>query len=214
MFCPVFESTDGKSIDIQELKLIGAIGDGSETIQPIGVKGNYVGDPYTWYSKENASLFGGTKAGWYDSSANLIEFPLVLGNSVYISVTTPADGYDAIKIQTSGGVKLTAIPKTLSAGINIVGNSSPTSQDIQAFKLKYAIGDGSETIQPIGTKGNYVGDPYTWYSEENASLFGGTKAGWYDSSANLVELPYAPGQGIYISVVSDVEIEIPAATSK
>ncbi len=199
-------------MDIQELKLLGAAGEGSEVFQPLDADGNYL-DPYTWYSAEMASYFGGTKEGWYDSNGTLVTLSLGLGNGFYISIDVPASGYEAIKVQTSGSVRLTALAKTLYSGYNITGNSSPIVQDIQNFKLKGAPGEGSEVLQPLDSAGNYL-DPYTWYSAEMASYFGGTTAGWYDSNGTLVVMPLDPGKGIFISVASDVEIEIPASVNQ
>ena len=98
LYAPTFEGIS-KSLNIQDIKLIDAVGEGGESIQVLDNNGVYQGS-YGWYSADTTGM---DHDGWFDIDGAYdfydIEWPAGKGMYLYIQ---------------SEGVKLT-LPEVLPA---------------------------------------------------------------------------------------------------
>lgn len=202
-YSPVFEAVSG-TMNLQDLQLINAAGDGTENIVLIDNDGMTQGQ-YSWFSDEQT---GEGKDGWFDMDAwAFYDVDIENGQGFYIYTKKMG-----VKIQSSGAVKLEPYSKTLKMGYNIVGNCSPVAINIQDVKLVDAKGDGTESIISIDSEGMTQGQ-FSWFSDEQT---GEGKDGWFDMDAwDFYDFEIAAGEGLYVYAKKDgVKLTIPSAITK
>ena len=172
----------GTDYNIQDIKLVGAMGFGGESIQFIDADGNTL-ESYTYFDE---MIMGVT--GWYDSSSTLATRQIDPAESFLVS--NDAGSYT---IQVAGAVDYEGVPALDGlAGFTSVGNMTPIAKGIQKFALTGAMGMGGESLQFIDEDGNSL-ESYTWFDE---MIMGVT--GWYDSSSLLADREIAAGEGFMI----------------
>ncbi len=204
LFSPMFTGTDGKALNIQNIVLKNAQGWGTDCIQFIS-SGGKLGEKYIWVNADMAP----SGAGWYltDFRTKVTELDYSIGDGFYIGIALP-ETY----IETSGGVRLEALSKPLSVGMNVVGNSTPNAINIQDIKMKDAQGWGTDCIQVI-TSGGKLGSKYIWVNADIAP----NGAGWYlpDFTTKVTDVTFAPGEGLYVGVALEgTSLELPPAINE
>ena len=181
MMTPTFLGI-GSDYSIQDIKLDGAMGMGTETIQFIDADGNTL-ESYTYF---DAMIMGVT--GWYDNSSQLATRLIDPAESFLVS--NDAGSYT---IQVAGKVDYDGVPALEGlAGFTSIGNMTPVAQGIQEFALTGAMGMGTETLQFVDENGNSP-ESYIWF---DAMIMGVT--GWYDSSSLLADREIGAGEGFMI----------------
>ncbi len=215
----MFESTDStKKLDLQDIRLEGSSGDGTDFIQVITPDAQ-LGDKYYWMTTEGADWLD--QDGWYgfDQETLLVgdrKVELTLGQGFYITVQKTG-----VKVITSGAVRLTSLGYPLNGNgqYTIVGNATPVDLDIQKLKLEGASGDGMDFIQVI-TPDAKLGDKYYWMTTKGADWL--EQDGWYefDQETFLCEdnenaVTMKAGEGFYITVQNTgVKLMLPSAVAK
>jgi len=181
MMTPTFVGI-GTDYSIQDIKLNGAMGMGTETIQFIDADGNTL-ESYTYFDE---MIMGVT--GWYDNSSMLADRLIDPAESFLVS--NDAGSYT---IQVVGEVDYEGVPALDGlAGFTSVGNMTPIAKGIQKFALTGAMGMGTETLQFVDENGNSP-ESYIWFDE---MIMGVT--GWYDSSSLLADREIGAGEGFMI----------------
>lgn len=182
---------------LQNFKLVGSAGDGTETIQVIEADGS-CNTAYQWLTEENS----GMPDGWYDENWAPVENTIVPGLGFLMNV-----GAD-VEAQFAGQVKVGNLQVTIPAGFTVVGNSLPVDISIQDMKLTTCLGDGTETIQVIELDGS-CNTAYQWLTEENS----GMPDGWYDENWSAVTLEVKAGTAFLFNVGSEAVLDIPAVVA-
>ena len=196
---PTFLDVGAANVDIANLKLVDAIGDGgSEQIQILTSGGANI-ESWVWITTDQ----GVEADGWYDiNSWEPISHKVMPGEGFLINTQ------GGVKMSVAGQVKAGKTTLTLPAGFTTAGNSTPTGIDIQKIKIVGGLGDGgSEQIQ-ILTPGGVNNETWVWITTDQ-----GVEAdGWYDiNSWDLIEYTVPAGSAFLFNTQTDCTLEIPAA---
>lgn len=200
MVTPTFAKIGGGKIDLQEVKLEGAVGDQSEFISVLDANGLAIGT-YYWIGE----AFG-MEPAWYDDSwTPIADVSLEDGQGVFLYTPNAV----TITIPFAGEVKMTAHEVALGQGYSIAGNASVVDLDLQALKLEGAVGDQSEFISVLDENGLAIGT-YYWIGE----AFGMDPA-WYDDSwTPIADVTIKAGDAMMISSPNNAttKLVIPAVS--
>ena len=203
-----FATVGYNTTDIQDLKLVGSGGWGTETFAiweglPITVDGTeflWVG---TEWDQETGSI--AIKGEWQNYDTTPAVFSIPGGQAVAINADP------SIGVQNAGQVPMEKVEFTLAEGNNFTGNPFPATLDIQNIKIVGSGGWGTETFAiweglPItvdGTEFLWVG---TEWDQETGSI--AVKGEWqnYDTTPAVFSLD--PYQGCVINGVAGLKVEI------
>ncbi len=199
---PQFIAVGGGDLDLQSVKFNVAddAATGGDNIQILDEGGATVAQ-YYWMPP---SFTGAEKAGWVDESFQLVDGTIANGLSVLV------DSTDELTVTVAGEVS-TKDSETLSvAGVNFVGNSTPSPINIQDIQIDVADDEatGGDNIQILDDGGATIAQ-YYWMPP---SFTGAAKSGWVDENFQLVDVELAPGQGVLLDATADdIKITVPTA---
>jgi hypothetical protein len=148
--------------------------------------GSLDGD-YSFVDEENASLYGLTKTGWYplekmqnweatdDDNSDTVVVPF--GKGVIIT-SGEADTTATFAGQVVDEEKTFDV---VGGGITWTGNATPVSLKLgdMALPTDQAFSSGDSIVLEIYNESGSLDGDYSFVDEENASLYGLTKTGWY-----------------------------------
>ena len=199
IFAPTFDGVSA-TLDIQDLKLQGVPGDGSDVIWVLDSDGIVTGDTYYWFSKE---ITGAATDFWSADGETPLKRPIVSGEGFYVYTES-----EEASVMVSGSVKIGNYSKNLIPGYNLTGNFSPIAQNIQNLTLSGVPGDGSDVIWVLDSDGIVTGETYYWFSKD---VTGADKDFWSADGENPLDLTFEPGEGIYLyTEATDAKINLPA----
>ena len=202
IFAPTFDGVSS-TLDIQDLKLQGVPGDGSDVIWVLDSDGIVTGDTYYWFSKE---ITGAETDFWSADGETPLKRPIVSGEGFYVYTES-----EEASVMVSGSVKIGNYSKNLIPGYNLTGNFSPIAQNIQNLTLSGVPGDGSDVIWVLDSDGIVTGETYYWFSKD---VTGADKDFWSADGETPLDLTFEPGEGIYLyTEATDAVINLPAVIS-
>ena len=186
---PTFLDVGTDYVDLQSIKLIGGVGDMSESIVVYDEDAIYDNEAYFWVSAEMGAPNGD---GWYDGNFNLVDKQYVIGTGLYLNCPTPGATL-MFAGQVYAGKQVNELP---FVGYNMIGNSTPVACNIQDIKLVDAMGDMSESIVVYDKDAIFAGEAYFWISEAMGAPNGD---GWYDGNFAPIDITIQPGEGLYLN---------------
>ena len=199
IFAPTFDGV-GKALDIQDIKLQGVPGEGSDLIWVLSTEGQATGDTYYWFSDDILPV-----AGWSEDGENMLERELVSGEAFYFYTET-----EGAKALVSGQVHLGDFEKELEVGYNLTGNFTPIARDIQTIKIEGVPGEGSDLVWVLNAEGQATGDTYYWFSDDILPT-----PGWSEDGEDMMTKEIEPGEGLYFyTETAGAKIKIPAIAIK
>ena len=199
IFAPTFDGVSA-TLDIQDIKLQGVPGDGSDVIWVLDSDGIVTGDTYYWFSKE---ITGAATDFWSADGETPLKRTIVSGEGFYVYTES-----EEASVMVSGSVKIGNYSKNLIPGYNLTGNFSPIAQNIQNLTLSGVPGDGSDVIWVLDSDGIVTGETYYWFSKD---VTGADKDFWSADGENPLDLTFEPGEGIYLyTEATDAKINLPA----
>lgn len=172
---------------IQDVKLVGAAGDGTETMLVLNSNGNVEAE-YAWLSVDQT---GYEADMWCDSITwDPANAPVAYGQGFYIYTMS-----STVKAMSAGAVAAVDNKFGIGVGYNLSGNATPKNLSIQELTLSGASGDGTETMLVLNSNGNVEAE-YTWLSVDQT---GYESDMWCDSITwDPISSELPAGQGVYI----------------
>ena len=162
-----FKALNG-SYKISDIKVTGAEGAGSDSIQKINADGSW-GDMYYYYTLDGS---GWLEDGWYlEDGVTPVSDTDVIGVGEAFMVTSASN----ISFTFAGEVMNTNPEVDVPAGFSMVGNPTPVTVKISQITVTGADGAGSDSIQKINADGSW-GDMYYYYTLDGS---GWLEDGWY-----------------------------------
>ena len=162
-----FKAING-SYKISDIKVAGAEGAGSDSIQKINADGSW-GDMYYYYTLDGS---GWLEDGWYlEDGVTPVSDTDVIGVGEAFMVTSASD----ISFTFAGEVMNSNPEVDVPAGFSMVGNPTPVTVKISQIGVTGADGAGSDSIQKINADGSW-GDMYYYYTLDGS---GWLEDGWY-----------------------------------
>ena len=186
---PTFLDVGAESVNLQNIKLNGGVGDMSESIVVYDKDAIFAGDQYYWVSAEMGAPNGD---GWYDVNFALVDKQYVIGTGLYLNCATPGATL-MFAGQVYAGKQVNELP---FVGYNMIGNSTPVACNIQDIKLVDAMGDMSESIVVYDKDAIFAGEQYYWITEAMGAPNGD---GWYDVNFAPIDVTVQPGEGLYLN---------------
>ena len=203
-----FSAVNSEGYSVQAIEPVGEnVADWCHYIS-LMTSGGSSGDTYVYLTADGAP--DGKTAGWYDAA----------DGETYIKHTfAPGKGFifnsdvDKVGLQTSGLVKLEAIPVPVSSGNTAIANPRAMDLNVQDIVMTGEnVADWCHYIS-LMTAGGSSGDTYVYLTAEGAP--DGKTAGWYDAAdgETYIKHTFAPGEGfIFNSDVNDVTVQFKAIT--
>ncbi len=214
LYAPMFTSTSGTTLKINDIKLIGAGGWGLDSIQTLDEDGIVDFERYyTWCNEYNTPDNSGV-VGWYHTmgtkQGQKVADDIILNASeclyVYIDGAT-AEAVDGIvSVSCAGNVSLAKIDLPLGSGFNLIGNTKPVEVKVNDVKLVNVGGWGLDSIQTLDENGIVDFERYyTWCNEYNTPDNSGV-VGWYHTMGTRQgqkvadDVKLQPGDGLYLYI--------------
>ena len=192
--------------DIQDIKLVGSGGWGSETFQiweglPSVVDGTF----FMWVGTEwNEDYSVAIKGEWQKDDTSTAVFSIPGGQAVTIN-SEPGIG-----IENAGQVPVEKVEFTLAEGNNFTGNPFPATLDIQNIKIVGSGGWGTETFQIWeGLPSVVDGTFFMWVGTEwNEDYSVAIKGEWQKDDTSTAVFSLDPYQGCVINGSAGLKVEI------
>lgn len=162
-----FKAING-SYKISDIKVTGAVGAGSDTIQKINADGSW-GDLYYYFTLDGS---GWLEDGWYLSDgATPVSDTDVIGVGEAFIVTAGSD----FSFTFSGEVIPGQPTVEVDVGYSIIGNPTPVPVKLSDIAVSGIVGAGGDTAQKINADGSW-GELYYYFTMEGS---GWLEDGWY-----------------------------------
>lgn len=192
----------GSALNLQDIKVVGSEGWGTEMIYVLDENGLITEECYTWNCPDN----GYDTWCWADANGAVADVELTSGTGFYLYADS-----DGLAMQCSGQVKVGEYSKNLIAGYNITGNFSPVDLDIQDLTIENSEGWGTEMIYVLDENGLLTDDCYTWNCPDN----GYDTWCWADADGAVAEKTVKAGEGLYLYADSEgLVLKLPAVIAK
>ena len=206
MLTPTFETVNGETHTVQDMKPVDAPGDGSIVLQTMNEDGSAWQGEYQWWTLTDM----GMPDGWYEPiMGELATDELISGKAVMINC--PVNG---IAIQMVGQVIKGESANLCAAGYTMTGNNSPVQITVGDLKVTNAdgspaAGDGSIVLQTMNADGSAWQGEYQWWTLTDM----GMPDGWYEPIMGepATEI-LTPGLSTMVSSpANDIKVIVPSA---
>lgn len=190
LYAPTFEGVAAKNFDLQDVKIQGSDGWGTEAIFILDENGLITDQSYSWQCPD---MTGEEDFCWVDDSTGAKATTLLVpGQGMYIYADT-----EGLCMVSSGSVNLGQYSKSLVMGYNITGNFSPVDIDLQDAKIVGSDGWGTEAIFVLDENGIITDQSYSWQCPD---MTGEEEFCWVDDMTGVKaeDASLKAGEGLYL----------------
>ena len=196
-----FKAING-NYKISNIKVTGANGDGTDTIQKINADGSW-GALYYYYTLEGS---GWLEDGWYLSDGAT---PVSDSDTIDVGEAFIVNAGSNFEFNFAGQVIAGNPVIDVHTGYSIIGNPTPARVKLRDITVSAVTGAGSDTAQKINADGTW-GSLYYYLTLEGS---GWLEDGWYkeDGSTPVSDEDFLEaGESMMFNIASGATLTFPA----